>query len=200
MRFILISVLILVALAATFGWYAYTRTIDLGQRVVTVIIMPGDNLGSVTDKLLEERVIDSRIMIKYPAWLRGVDKRLTPGRYDFTRRNSCRSVLAKLEAADFVNIKVTIPEGATLWKIASILAEKMELDSAAIVRLNSDSFFLADYKLPGLEGFLFPETYFFPWGTDARVVVGEMLRMFDQQTAQIWPDSLASFDKRYDVI
>ncbi|MCK4573802.1 MAG: endolytic transglycosylase MltG [candidate division Zixibacteria bacterium] len=200
MKFIIATILILVALTVLFGWIAYTRSVDLGDKVATVIIMPGDNLGTVTDKLLAEGVIDSRVMIKYPARILGVDKKLTPGRYDFTGRTSCRSVLAKLEAADFVNIKLTIPEGATIWKVASILAERMELDSASVVALNNDSAYLAQHGLPGLEGFLFPETYFLPWGTGAREIVDEMLRMYQRQTEGIWPDTLDSLQTRYKVL
>lgn len=198
-RFIMIMILHVIG-AVIFFAYQYYHTVDLQDRVVTVIIKPGDTLNRVVSELLDGGVVDSRLMLVYPARLRNIDRKLTPGRYDFTGRNSCSSVLAKLEKADFVKIKLTVPEGATIWKVASIVASTLQLDSARFVALNTDSTLLTDYDLPALEGFLFPETYFIPWGAGEREVVTEMVRMYHAQTDSIWPDSIISNLSRYDVV
>ena len=183
-----------------YGYYRYVRTIDIGDRIVSVIIKPGDTLGSIAGQLVAEGVVDSRSLLVYPARLMSIDKKLTPGRYDFTGKNSCQSVLAKLKKADFLRIKVTIPEGATVWKVASVIAEKLELDSTTFVSLNNDSAFLAGYDLPVLEGYLFPETYFFAWGISEIDVADEMITMFRRQTDSIWPEAIIGEMSRYDIV
>jgi UPF0755 protein len=196
-----IGIILVVILVVTLSSYRiYTETVDLGDRVVTVIIEKGDNLNAIAGQLLDDGVIRSRRLLVYPARLKGIDKKLTPGRYDFTGENSCRSVLTRFEEADFLRIKITIPEGASVWKVASIVSEKMPLDSATIVALNSDSTFLAEHDLPGLEGFLFPETYFFAWGLTETDIVHEMIDMYHQQTDGIWPDSIIEGMSRYDIV
>jgi UPF0755 protein len=170
--------------------YRYLDEVDIGNRVVSVIIKPGDSFSSVADRLLDEQVVSSRIMLCGPARLRGIDKSLIPGRYDFTGKNSCRSVLDRLQRGDFLRIKVTIYEGAPIWKVASILAHSgLEIDSATVAALNRDSAFLLQLGLPSLEGYLFPETYFFPWGTGVKEVIKEMVGVFRKKTDSIWPES-----------
>lgn len=190
----------LLILAIVYVYYSYNRTVDLGDRVVSIIIKPGDSFASVAERLLLEGVVKSKIMLMYSARISGMDKKLTPGRYDFTGCNSCRSVLAKLRHANFVMIKVTIPEGAPIWKVASLVAGKLDLDSSVIVELNRDSIFLETVGLPCVEGYLFPETYVFPWGICETEVVQEMVRQYYARTETIWPESIGVDLSRYEVL
>jgi len=187
LRLKLIAALFLMLVVVTsFLLYGYYGKVNLGDRTVTVIIKEGDSFSGVAEKLLDEGVVPSRIMLSFPARFREIDRKLTPGRYDFTGRNSCQSVLDRLEHADYLRIRVTIYEGAPIWKVASILAQQMETDSAAVMALNDDSAFLASLNLPYLEGYLFPQTYFFPWGTPLRDMVGDMVAMFHSQIDTVW--------------
>ena len=185
------AVLIVVSMIVIFTLYsAYTEEIDLGDKSVTVLIKSGSSFSDISTQLLKEHVIDSRIMFKYPARLRGIDKKLTPGRYDFTGKNSCRSILERLEKGDFLKIKVTIPEGNTIWETSSLLAKKLELDSSVIHNLQYDTAFLQSLEIPCLEGYLFPETYYFAWGMNEISVVAELVAMFKRQTKDIWIEKI----------
>ena len=176
------AVLVILVVVVAWGLYGYYGTVDLGDRVVTVIVQTGDTFESVAERIIDRGVVRSRMMLVYPARLRNIDRKLTPGRYDFTGRNSCRSVLRKLEDADFVRIRVTVPEGSTVWDVAAIMRSKLDLDSAAFVGLSNDSVFLLRLGVPCLEGRLYPETYFFPWGMTAEQVVIEMYEAFRGHT------------------
>jgi UPF0755 protein len=196
----LIVLTVLLVLAVVYAFYQYNRTVDLGDRVVSIIIRPGDTFASVVEKLISEGVVYSRVMLSYPARIMGVDKKLTPGRYDFTGRNSCHSVLDKLSRADFLKVKVTLPEGAPIWKVASIIAGRLDLDSAAVAEANQDSAFLRSLNLPCLEGYLFPETYVFPWGISETEVVEELVGQFRAKTDSIWPDSIEHGLSRHEIV
>jgi len=197
---IVIAVVLLVVILAGYFVISYVVPVDLGDRVVSVIVEPGDSFAGVASRLLDNGVVRSGVMLRLPARWRGIDKHLTPGRYDFTGKNSCRSVLDKLERADFVNIRVTIYEGAPIWKVASILAERMEVDSAEIVEKNSDEELLARLGVPSLEGYLFPQTYFWPWRTPSVTMLEDMVAMFRAQTDSLWPDTVHNNLSREDVI
>jgi UPF0755 protein len=199
-RTILLILTALLIIAVVYAFYLYNRSLDLGDRVVSIIIRPGDTFASVVEKLISEGVVGSRVMLTYPARITGVDKKLTPGRYDFTGRNSCRSVLDKLSRADFLKVKVTLPEGAPIWKVASIIADRLDLDSATVADANRDSAFLQSLNLPCLEGYLFPETYIFPWGISETEVVGALVDQFRAETDSIWPDSIQHGLSRHETV
>ncbi len=182
--------LLLVAIVTMWAAYGYFHKVDLGDRTVTIIIEEGASFQSIADELVSAGVVDNRLILKYAARVTGVDRKLTPGRYDFVQRNSCRSVLRRLREADIYRIKVTIPEGAPIWKVASILADALDIDSVHVMELAEDSAFLHELDLPCLEGYLFPETYFFPWGTRAKDAIAEMVTMYYRKTEDIWPDEI----------
>ena len=195
---IVIAVISLAVVLAGYALVAYLYPVSLGNKVVTIIVEPGDSFPQVADKLLAEGVVSSRWMLRYPAQWRGIDRKLTPGMYEFKGRNSCRSVLTKLEKADFVNIRVTVPEGAPIWRVASILSERMNVDSSTVIALNTDSDFTQRLNVPCLEGYLYPDTYFFPWGTSVEKILSDMVATFYLQTDSLWqnlsPDGLSRDD------
>jgi peptidoglycan lytic transglycosylase G len=179
---------------------SYLWPVDIGEERVTIIVKPGDGFQKIADQLLAREVVKSKAMLFVPARWRGIDKKLVPGRYDFTGHNSCRSVLDKLENGDFVVVKLTIYEGAPVWKVASILSQRLEIDSASVIALNTDTAFLNSLEIPSLEGYLFPETYFIPWGTEARKVLSDMVTMYRKQTADVWPDEIINNLSREEII
>jgi UPF0755 protein len=197
---IFIAIILAALVLVVFGFVSYVTTVDLGDRVVSIIIDPGDNFEQVAAKVVSTGVVRSGVMLRLPARWRGLDRKLIPGRYDFTGKNSCRSVLGKFERGDIVSIRVTIYEGAPIWKVASILSRRMEVDSAEIIRLNHDPSWLAELGVPSLEGYLFPETYFFRWGTTTREMLRTMVEMFHTKTDSVWPVSIPNGLNRQQVI
>ena len=185
---ILAAVIVAAALILSAVTYYFPR--NIGDKTVTVIVKQGDSFESVAKRLIGGGVVTSRMMLKVPARVFGVDKRLIPGRYDFSGKNSYSSVLKKLGTGDFVRIKVTIPEGATVWESARLLADSLEFDHDSIIALNSDEKFLSELNLPCLEGYLFPETYYFPWGSNAREAAAAMVEQFRAMTDSVWPTEI----------
>jgi UPF0755 protein len=187
---IILTLVALFACAVSLFWVGYTAEYDLGERTATIIVKPGDGFSAVRKAIAEQKIGTYDRILKYAAILRSVDKRLTPGRYDFTGKVSIKIILDKLSTADFVRIKVTIPEGSTIWSVASILQQRMGLDSAYTVSLNSNSEVLGALRLPSLEGYLYPETYFIPWGSTIESVVSTMVDQFRAATDTIWPERI----------
>jgi len=200
LRAIVIAVVLLVLVLAAYGLVAYTLPVDLGNRTVSVIIKHGESFSNVADSLAARGVARSSVVMRYAAQWRGVDTKLIPGRYDFTGKNSGRSILDKFERGDMVTIRVTIYEGAQIWKVASILASRMEVDSAEIVRLNTHRELIAELGVPCLEGYLFPETYFFPWGTGTKEMLRSMVAMFRAKTDTLWSGAMPGNLSREEVV
>ncbi len=190
----------IIALALLIAVLTYYLPVNIGTDVVTVIIKPGDSFADVAHQLVSNGVVSSKFLLKVPAVLYAIDKKLIPGRYDFTGRNSCFSVLKKLRRGDFVRIKITIPEGSTIWETAKYLADSLELDAEYVVSLNTDTALLTALDLPCLEGYLFPETYYFPWGYNAEEAIKDMVILYHNMTDSIWPDTIAGGLTKNEVI
>jgi UPF0755 protein len=94
------------------------------------------------------------------------DRTIVAGSYRFKKETTNIQVLYSIfSGKQLYAIKVTFPEGITIRKFASILKQKIGLDSAKFVKLlHSDSLLSAnDIPARTAEGYLMPETYeFFP--------------------------------------
>lgn len=193
-------VMAIAALALLIAVLTYYLPVNIGGDVVTIIVKPGETFESIAKQLVANGVLSSKFLLKVPAVIYGIDKKLIPGRYDFTGRNSCYSVLKKLRRGDFVRIKITIPEGSSIWETARILADSLELDADYIASLNNDTALLSSLELPCLEGYLYPETYYFPWGYNAEETIKDMVIQFHDMTDSIWPDTVAGGLNRHEIM
>jgi len=84
---------------------------------------------------------------------------------------------------------VTLPEGLRIGQIAAVLEARLEIDSAAFVALAHDSAFIAELGIgaPSLEGYLFPETYFFSFGIGERRVIRAMVEQLRARLPRTMP-------------
>ncbi|MDR2393497.1 MAG: endolytic transglycosylase MltG [Treponema sp.] len=83
--------------------------------------------------------------------------------------------------------RVTIPEGVTLKKIAKILEAAEICDEDAFLTAAGEEKIRAAYQIPGetMEGFLYPDTYFFPRDYPASLVVKAMADTFFRRIAAL---------------
>ena len=125
---------------------------------------------------------------------RGETGRLRAGEYSLEGSLSLEQIVDKLVRGDVVRHTVTFPEGTGLEEMARIAAAK---------GLSSEAFLAAarnpapvkdlDPEAPDLEGYLFPDTYDIPRGTDpAGQLVGRMVRRFREVIAPELPQVASS--------
>ncbi len=102
------------------------------------------------------------------------EKRVRAGFYYLPPRNSVLEMAFKLTAGKMATQSVTIPEGKASWEIYGILKERFPMDSLLFDSLVHSPEFARSLGLeaPGLEGYLFPDTYVLPY----RVAAGDALR------------------------
>lgn len=88
------------------------------------------------------------------------------------------------------NIKVTIPEGVTLVQIADVLERSLP-------EFNRRRFLLLS---KGLEGYLFPDTYFFSPGIKEENIIEEMRQTFEGKIDPLLPDIAVSKRSIEDIV
>lgn len=172
----------LVGSAATF-LYAI-RPILHGDRAgvdpVRVEIPDGSSLGDIAARLAAARVIEHPIIFRQYGSLAQFDRQVRAGEYEFVAGESYRRILERLRQGDIIQIKVTVPEGLTCKEIASLLRSRLGIDEAEFLRLSADPELLRRHSIdsPSFEGYLFPDTYFFPSRTTPLQALETMLQRF----------------------
>lgn len=185
-RFALAGLAVLMVAGAAYTYFVYASPINIGSRTVPITINSGDRFQAISQKLYAEGVIRSDHLLNFLAKWTEVDRKLIPGEYSFTGRNSIRTVLRKFRNAEGAQVRVTIVEGSPIWRVASVLSQQLKADSASLIALSKDKPFLDSLGVPTLEGYLYPETYFFAPGTGTRMAAAKMVQMFLLRTHDLW--------------
>jgi UPF0755 protein len=174
-----------------------------GGPQVRVTVPLGATMKSAADSLAGAGIIGSPRAFRLYAKVRRGDRAIKAGTYMLARNASWSSVLASLRSGKGIVNTITVPEGWTLAQAEALLASKLSLPIDSIKAATRDTALLQRLRVsrPDLEGYLFPDTYFFPPGTTARAAVQAMARRFEQQWKPEWTARLDTFAiSRHEVV
>ena len=126
-------------------------------------IRQGTSFHSIARLLQQKNLITHDWFFTSLARLTGQDRRIIPGEYEIHAGMRPTEILSKMVDGRVYYHSVTIPEGYTVAQIADLLATKKLTDREEFLRLTSDTEMIKSFDLdvPTLEGYLFPDTYFF---------------------------------------
>lgn len=150
---------------------------ESGQTVI--VIEQGLGRRAIADRLAREGVLYSRWPFLLYAYAQPF-RTLKAGEYVFDRPLSAAAVFGKIARGEVHLYALTIPEGWTRWDIA---------DQVAHLQLASREAFLAAAENPELvrdlapqattlEGYLFPDTYYFARPADPAAMARTMVEHF----------------------
>jgi UPF0755 protein len=168
-----------------------------------VVIAPGTTLRAAADSLARAGVIRDPWLFRIYASLKHHDRDVKAGTYLLQRDLPWSEALDALAHGMGLVHTVTIPEGWDLSEITPLLERALGAPPESIAAAVRDSDLLVRVGAPGptLEGYLFPDTYFFPDGTTARAAVIEMVRAFEREWQPKWDDAReAAGMSRHDVV
>jgi UPF0755 protein len=160
-----------------------------------VILPPGASFGAVTDSLAAHRVITHRRWFKLMARVRGVDRSVHAGVYEFPAGTSEWTVLGMLAHGKKAALRFTVPEGLTIQEVGGLAAERLGIPEDSFVAAARDAkaaSAMLGMTVPSFEGFLRPETYVLPADVDARELVRIMAQGFLSSWQPAWDRRLDS--------
>lgn len=151
-----------------------------------VSVQPGESLETVTQKFTTLRIIRSPFVFRSLVILLGGEKKVTAGDYLLTDKDSPLTLAWRIIEGKFgmEPVKVTIPEGLNNEEISTIIAKKL-------VVFDAISF---EKEAVKKEGYLFPDTYFFPPTAKPQEVIDRMTNNFNEKIKTIESD-IQSFGK-----
>lgn len=150
------------------------------EEEVEVVVPPGAAFQEVTDSLAARGLVSYPRLFRGLARIRGDDRQVLAGTYRFPVDAGWNRLLDDLVGGQVSTVAVTIPEGFTLREMAPRLAEVagVEPDSALAYLEAPEREDEWDVPGPGLEGYLYPDTYYLAPGSSLTALVGGMVERY----------------------
>ncbi|MEE8147718.1 MAG: endolytic transglycosylase MltG [Longimicrobiales bacterium] len=147
---------------------------------IEVTVPPGAPVDSVLDTLVTRGLVNGKRRFRFYARLTGADRRIKSGRYILVSGTSYGELLETLTSGRMMTFDMTIPEGFTIADMVDRIAETVERPADTVrARLSDrDAHNRWDVPGPGLEGYLFPDTYRFARGVPLDVVIEAMVERY----------------------
>jgi UPF0755 protein len=160
-----------------------------------VTVPAGTSFAAVTDSLVAHGVVSNRLWFKLLARVRGADRSVRAGVYEFEPGVSAWKVLNILASGAEVATRFTVPEGLTIPEVAALAQDKLGLPSGSVIAAAQDSAAASavlGFPAKSFEGFLRPETYSLRYGTTAPELVQVMAQGFISAWKPEWDARLES--------
>lgn len=150
------------------------------QESVEVRVERGEPFSSVVRSLKDRGVVQNETLFSIWGRLSASDKKIHWGVYRFDLPLSLKEILDQMRLGKGVFHRLTIPEGLTLKEIAHLLEREGIAAKEKFLSESSDTELLGHVGLEagGLEGYLFPDTYYFTRFATEREILETMTGQF----------------------
>ena len=159
------------------------------KKDILVEIPNGATLTKVSSILEENKLIKNKVLFKVVSKFKEDNNGVKAGKYLLSQKYSNSEILDILISGKTYNdgIKVTIPEGSTYKEVIKYLTNK-KIGKAEVYEelINNPKEFYDKYKfldekdITTLEGFLYPDTYYFEKDMSEKDVISAMLKRFSE--------------------
>ena len=176
------------------------------EEEITVSIGEGTTVKELGEILEENGVIEFAWMFDFYADIRGKNPALVAGEYTVQpsmNYDQLIRVFAKKNNTKAETVIVTIPEGYTVKEIVDTLVDKYHLSSReelydVIENYEFDYWFvkkldenISPDRKYRLEGYLYPDTYYYYSNASAVTIINKMLKNFDVKMKQTFKNCTA---------
>ncbi|HEY3305373.1 MAG TPA: endolytic transglycosylase MltG [Candidatus Binatia bacterium] len=174
--FILFSALLVLgfALAAL-----YVPPLKKAEKI-EIKIERGEPFSSVVNKLKEKGALPNDRLFSLWARLWKLDKKIHWGYYRFDLPLAPAAIIDQMVLGKGLFYRVTVPEGLTLKEVADLLWASGIGDRDRLLAEASNPELLSQlgFEETGIEGYLFPNTYYFPPTVTEREILTAMVEQF----------------------
>ena len=166
---------------------------------IEVIIPSRSSISEIEHILVDKKVIRDDRRFSMLAILTGAAKKLQAGEYRFETGKKPLAIIDLLKTGKVFYRSVTMPEGTDMSKVADILEVEKWIDRTQFLNLSYDSEFLKEMgvEADSLEGYLFPDTYYFSRGQQnekgiIRIMVARHFQIYNKlvENTNTYPHNL----------
>ena len=179
----LLFVLIIVVGFAGYIYKIYHSPINSSsEKGSTIILIPrGSTFDKVTANIKEKGMLPYPRLYHYLAKKLRVHSRVQTGEFEIQHYWNTLQLIKYLISGKSILHRITIPEGINFSEIANRFNKANLADKKILLSLKNDPDLLQKTGVPeakSLEGFLFPETYFFSKAETERQILTTMIAQY----------------------
>ncbi|PID75019.1 MAG: aminodeoxychorismate lyase [Desulfobacterales bacterium] len=198
MKKILYSCLVCVLLALLLGMagailydraqHFLTFAPDSQASPVVFVVFPGQSLKTIANDLEKEHLVTNGTWFRLYARYKGVAKKIKAGEYEMSGALTPVQILDILVQGKERLIALSFPEGFTMDQLALRVEAQGFCSARKFSALCRNPAFIKKMKVPShsLEGFLFPDTYFFPVHAKCTDILEKMVSTFFRHIPAAW--------------
>ncbi|MBW2090876.1 MAG: endolytic transglycosylase MltG, partial [Deltaproteobacteria bacterium] len=207
-RFLLYAgclVLIVLLVGIGLAWYRVNlilSPVSMQKKQVLVTIPKGTSPANIGKLLENAGVIRSAVAFRCLVAWKNVGPKLRAGEHLLDPSLNTSQILESLIKGRLKMYRVTIPEGLTMRQVAAVVAKTGLAEEKNLIHLfnNPDFINLLGLDEKNLEGYLFPETYYFTAGTPARDIVRAMVNRFWEVWSRYEAKAQTSGMTRHEIV
>ena len=177
--------LVAATVAGLVGWWI-AQPLRLPVSPFAFDVKSGASLKSVARELAAAGALPMEIPLVVLARLKRADRAIKAGNYEIAEGTTLPQLLDKLTAGDVTQTGLTVVEGATFAELAGALAANpgivttvLDLPAAELARR-------IGVPGPSLEGWFFPDTYFFAAGSSDLALLTRAHRLMRARLDDAW--------------
>lgn len=177
-----VCALVLIGTVAAYGHRALDMPIQEAEIHHVVEVPEGASFTETANLLAQKGLILSPFWFRLLGKFQDAERKIKPGEYDLHTAMRPVEILNTIVSGRVIQYSVTVQEGLTAQQISKVLGETGIVKGADVARLVADSAFIKSLGIeaPTLEGYLFPDTYYFPKRAKAEEVVRAMVSRLRQ--------------------
>ncbi|MFP3981238.1 MAG: endolytic transglycosylase MltG [Desulfobacterales bacterium] len=160
------------------------------KEPLQVIVEPGQSFRTVTERLRQKHLIRHPLKFRILASFRGATTAIKAGEYYFAGSMTPGQILEQLHRGKVHLRRVTVSEGLNLYEVAGLVARAEICEKSAFTQAATDPDLAEKMGIPAktVEGYLFPETYYFEKQASPEKIIRIMVRRFRDVFSDAWKD------------
>ena len=178
---LILTLIVFIALALIAGKLAKIIYTPVEIHHILCEIKPGDTGRNIAETLYQNGIIRDKDIFHLIIRAKKLDRQLKAGYYLFTGNLNMMDTIKKIISGEIMLIPVTIPEGLSIYRTFRILENNEIGDYEKYMILANDTEFIrtaTEFEVESLEGFLYPDTYFFGHDMSEESVIKAMIENF----------------------
>lgn len=155
---------------------------------VTFTVSSGQHLSTIAQDLKDQDLISNLVAFKLYARIKKAGTLIKAGEYEMNTGMNPETILSLLTSGKHKLYRLTVPEGLNMEEIALLAQEAGLCSRQQFLALCNELEWINHFEIPGmtLEGYLFPDTYFFSKETDCKTLIKKMISTFNKTFNEKW--------------
>ena len=174
-----------VAVAGAIGWWIH-QPLPLPTSPFAFDVKSGASLRSVAGELAAAGVLPIRFPLVALARYRGVDRSIKAGNYEIASGITLPELLDKLTQGDVTQTALTVIEGSTFAELAAALKSNPAIVKTVLDLPEAELARRVGLTGASVEGWFFPDTYFFAAGSPDLALLARAHRLMRQRLEAAW--------------